>query len=152
MQNRTLAFGQGILRTHLAYHSSRSRPDQSAPRCRLCRASTLAPFSRVYTYSRRTTRVRHTLANSLMTHSTFETVRLDRLADLIAADWGHRVNYAALPYLQAMQCLRSIGDHYGADPGSTVVAYFLANANTWRGEQARAIKSELRRRLEERAS
>jgi hypothetical protein len=52
--------------------------------------------------------------------------------------------FGAVPYLQAMHALDSIGDDYGADSGKSVVLYFLSNATTWRGEDARRIKAELK--------
>ena len=71
---------------------------------------------------------------------------LSRLAFIISRDW-RKVNYAAKPYLEAMGCLESISDNYIADSGHSVVAYFLCNAATWRGETAKAVKAELNRRL-----
>ena len=67
---------------------------------------------------------------------------LSAIAREIRADWK-KVNYAAVPYLDAMASLESIKDPYYLDSGSSVVAYFLANANSWRGEKAREIKKEL---------
>jgi hypothetical protein len=61
----------------------------------------------------------------------------------IRQDWQN-VNYAAKPYLEAMQSLTSITDNYGADTAQSVVLYFLCNANTWRGQVARSIKAELK--------
>lgn len=61
----------------------------------------------------------------------------------IRAHWP-RVNYAAAPYLDAMQSLNRITDNYYLDPGRSIVAYFLGNATTWRGEDARRIKAELK--------
>lgn len=55
-----------------------------------------------------------------------------------------KVSPYAEPYLQAMFHLESISDAYFADSGRSVVAYFLANANGWRGEHARRIKAELK--------
>jgi hypothetical protein len=52
--------------------------------------------------------------------------------------------YRAKPYVDAMSRLDSIHSMYGADTAKSVVLYFLANANTWRGEDARRIKNELR--------
>lgn len=66
----------------------------------------------------------------------------------IRSDWK-TMNYAAIPYLQAMGELESIADAYGADSGRSVVAYFLANASTWRGEVARRVKEELNKMLKE---
>lgn len=64
------------------------------------------------------------------------------IAKEIRANWP-KVNYAAVPYLNAMADLSKITDNYFDDSGQSVVAYFLANANSWRGEQAKAIKAEL---------
>jgi hypothetical protein len=55
----------------------------------------------------------------------------------------------AVPYLDAMCELNSINDNYYYDSGESVVRYFLANANTWRGEKARAVKAELKKILGE---
>jgi hypothetical protein len=65
----------------------------------------------------------------------------------IAADVRHtwpKVNYGAVPYLAAMATLNRITEPYYADSGESVVAYFLANAGTWRGDDARRIKAELK--------
>ena len=51
--------------------------------------------------------------------------------------------FGAVPYLDAMGTLYKISDDYGLDSGQSIVAYFLSNATTWRGEDARRIKSEL---------
>lgn len=64
-------------------------------------------------------------------------------ADIVAA-WGSKVNYAAAPYLHAMRTLDRPSDYYYADPGDEIVLRFLANASTFRGEQARALKAELK--------
>ena len=53
-------------------------------------------------------------------------------------------NHYAAPYLRAMYALESINDKFYEDSGRSVVLYFLANANTWRGETARRIKAELK--------
>ena len=75
---------------------------------------------------------------------------LSEIAALIGNDW-RQLNYAAKPYLEAMFSLRSITDDYGMDSGSSIVAYFLANATSWRGEVAKAVKKELSRRLKTRS-
>jgi len=71
---------------------------------------------------------------------------INELADLIRKDWGGDVNFAAKPYLDAMGALNSIDDMYGLDSGRMVVAYFLSNARGWKGDTARAVKAELKRR------
>jgi len=68
---------------------------------------------------------------------------LHAIAADVRADWK-KVNYAARPYLEAMECLTLITDNYGLDSARSIVAYFLANAGSWRGEVARAIKAELK--------
>ena len=55
-----------------------------------------------------------------------------------------KVSPYAEPYLAAMQSLDSINDNYYFDSGKSIVLYFLGNANTWRGEDARRIKTELK--------
>lgn len=61
----------------------------------------------------------------------------------IYGNWA-TVNYAAKPYLQAMQYLTDATSKYGRDDAKTVVIYFLANATSFRGEKARALKEELK--------
>lgn len=58
-----------------------------------------------------------------------------------------KVSPYAEPYLEAMQSLNSINDNYYFDSGKSVVLYFLSNASTWRGEDARRIKAELKEML-----
>jgi hypothetical protein len=64
-------------------------------------------------------------------------------------DWGERVNYAARPYLEAMDTLRSINSAYYLDSSASIVSYFLCNATTWRGPVARSVKAELNALLRE---
>jgi hypothetical protein len=51
--------------------------------------------------------------------------------------------FGAKPYLDAMRALSTINDKYGFDDAKSIVNYFLANATTWRGDDARRIKAEL---------
>ncbi len=50
---------------------------------------------------------------------------------------------AATPYLETMIYLRRPEDSYGSDSAIEIVARFLSNATTWKGEDARRIKKEL---------
>lgn len=68
---------------------------------------------------------------------------LYEIARDIRNDWK-KVNYAAVPYLEAMASLSSIEEKYILDSGRSIVLYFLANANSWRGDKAREIKRELK--------
>ena len=61
----------------------------------------------------------------------------------IKKDWGNVSPFAA-PYLTAMYCLTNVTDKYQLDDGKTIIAYFLSNAGTWKGETAKRIKAELR--------
>ena len=72
---------------------------------------------------------------------------LARIADEVRADWAGKINYAAKPYLDAMSSLNSIDDDYFEDSGASVVAYFLSNASSWRGDKAKAVKAELKAML-----
>lgn len=74
---------------------------------------------------------------------TNATRSLSTIAQEIRADWK-KVYFGAVPYLDAMDSLDSIEDPFGCDSGRSIVLYFLANANTWRGETARRIKKELK--------
>lgn len=55
------------------------------------------------------------------------------------------VNYAAKPYLDAMLYLGNPSDNFGADSGKEVVLYFLCNASSFRGPEAKALKEELKK-------
>lgn len=70
------------------------------------------------------------------------TRKLNEIAKEIKEKWTN-VNYGAVPYLNAMCQLVSIDDNYHLDTGRDIVNYFLSNASTWRGEDARRIKKEL---------
>ncbi len=52
--------------------------------------------------------------------------------------------FGAVPYLDAMHQLDSIQDKYLWDSAESIVLYFLSNAQTWRGPDARRIKAELK--------
>jgi hypothetical protein len=73
---------------------------------------------------------------------------LHQIAAEIEKAWK-KVNFAARPYLDAMHSMDSIRDNYGADPGSSIVTYFLANARSFTGPEAKAIKKELNKMLKE---
>ena len=80
---------------------------------------------------------------------TFKTHRpLSTIAREIGRDWPNPY-FGAVPYLSAMRSLESISDDYGADSARSIVAYFLSNAITWRGDVARRVKKELNTILKE---
>jgi hypothetical protein len=65
--------------------------------------------------------------------------------EIMGSPW-YRSNASiyARDYIQAMQLLNKITDQYFADSAESVVRYALSNLSTWRGDQARAIKAELK--------
>ena len=67
---------------------------------------------------------------------------LSTIAHEIRTNWP-KPYFGAVPYLEAMTTLSKIDDRYYDDSASEIVMYFLANANTWRGEKAREVKKEL---------
>jgi hypothetical protein len=72
---------------------------------------------------------------------------LHQIAREINDDWrlkGKGVSPYARPYLDALHTLESIDDNYYLDSADSVVRYFLANASTYRGEKAKALKAELK--------
>jgi hypothetical protein len=71
------------------------------------------------------------------------TRSLSTIASEIRRDWT-KVNFAAKPYLSAMAGLDTITDSYGYDDARSIVLYFLSNASSWRGENAKRIKAELK--------
>lgn len=71
------------------------------------------------------------------------TRTLSAIAREIRTDWKNP-NYAAKPYLAAMMQIDSINDSFYQDSARSIVMYFLANARTWRGENAKRIKAELK--------
>lgn len=52
--------------------------------------------------------------------------------------------FGAVPYLQAMRDLSSINEKYGEDDARSIINYFLANARSFRGEDAIRLKTELK--------
>jgi hypothetical protein len=78
--------------------------------------------------------------------SSLSTLSISEIAGIIADDWS-KVNFAASPYLIAMYSLTTVNDKYGVESGRGIVAYFLSNATSWKGEVAKAVKAELKKRL-----
>ncbi len=72
---------------------------------------------------------------------------MTRPINVIAAEikktWP-KVYFGAVPYLDAMRSLETVNDRYFEDSAKSIVIYFLSNASTWRGEDAKRIKTELK--------
>ena len=76
----------------------------------------------------------------------YSSMPLHQIAREVRKAWP-KLSPHAKPYLDAMGSLEKITDNFITDTGSSVVAYFLANAQSFRGETAKAIKKELNKRL-----
>ncbi len=68
------------------------------------------------------------------------------IAEEIEATWPN-VNYAARPYLSAMYNLETPKSKYGSEDGASIIAYFLNNAGSYRGPDAKRIKAELKKMI-----
>jgi hypothetical protein len=65
------------------------------------------------------------------------------LAMIIKSHWP-KMYFGAVPYVDAMRTMGSFNEPYGCDSGWEIGLYFLANANTWRGEVAKAVKARMK--------
>jgi hypothetical protein len=84
------------------------------------------------------------MKNSVVVNCSNGIVRpLHEIASEIRKDWKN-VYFGAVPYLDAMRSLDKITDNYGMDSAKDIVLYFLSNASTWRGDNAKRIKAELK--------
>lgn len=72
-------------------------------------------------------------------------LNLAQLAALCKADWK-KPYFGAVPYLSALSQINSIDDRFLAEDAYSIVLYFISNASTWRGEIAKAVKAELKKR------
>jgi hypothetical protein len=68
---------------------------------------------------------------------------LYEIASEIRRDWKN-IYFGAVPYVDAMSELDKITDMYFADSAKSIVLRFLSNAQTWRGEVAKRVKTELK--------
>lgn len=78
-----------------------------------------------------------------MTDTVHVARPLYEIAQDIADHWTN-VYFGARPYLEAMARIEKITDKFYQDTAESIVRYFLVNATTWRGEDAKRIKAELK--------
>lgn len=74
--------------------------------------------------------------------------KINEIAQEIKKVWV-KPNFAAVPYLEALLQLEGPKDMYYADNATSIVLYFLSNAGTFRGEDAKRLKAELKKVIEE---
>ena len=85
------------------------------------------------------------------TQKNIERASLGQLAEMIQDDLddqGKKLFYGAVPYIDALSTMNSMDDRYGVESAQSIVAYTLSNLSTYRGAKARAIKAELKKRLD----
>ena len=68
---------------------------------------------------------------------------ISEIAAEIDEKWK-KVSPYARPYLDAMYELETIDDKYLYDDAESIILYFLSNAASWRGDDAKRIKKELK--------
>jgi len=69
---------------------------------------------------------------------------LHQLARMVRREWGSKVYFGAVPYLDALGGVETAGDFFGLDSAQYLIMYLLSNATTWRGARARQVKACLR--------
>ena len=77
--------------------------------------------------------------------STTTNRPVSEIAREIRKDWGAKVNYAAKPHLDVMLQMTLVTDAYGQDSPGESILRFLSNASSWRGDNAKRIKAELKK-------
>jgi hypothetical protein len=73
-----------------------------------------------------------------------ETRTIAAVATEVKQLWKN-VYFGAKPYLDAMTTLKDKNSTYGQDSATSIVLYFLSNATTFKGEDAKRIKLELKK-------
>ncbi len=69
--------------------------------------------------------------------------KISDIATEIYSDWKNPY-FGAVPYLEAMKSINTIGEDFYGDSAKSIVNYFLSNAFAWKGEVAKRIKKELK--------
>jgi hypothetical protein len=68
---------------------------------------------------------------------------INEIAREIRKYWEN-VHFSARPYLDAMLSLHGSNEKYGYDDARSIIIYFLSNARSFKGEDAKRIKTELK--------
>ena len=69
--------------------------------------------------------------------------QVNTIANEILSIWN-KPYFGAIPYLNAMLNLHTINDMYMYDDGKSIVRYFFSNASTFKGDDAKRLKLELK--------
>jgi len=82
-----------------------------------------------------------------VTGEALKSLSISSIAAIVRADWKNPY-FGAVPYINSMLNIHTHKDEgFGFDMPNEQVIYFLSNASTYKGEQAREIKKELKRRI-----
>jgi hypothetical protein len=84
------------------------------------------------------------MPHSTKTPEELKLMTINQIGDYILDQWPN-ISYSARPYVLSF-CLIDEHGMYGADSVQSIAMYFLANAQCWRGDAARAVKAELKSR------
>lgn len=103
-------------------------------------------FRDVTTPQGKTYNVHKSEVETLYDSDDLQTFKICELAAQIKVHWG-TIHPWAVPYHQAMYSMSTVDDSYGLDSGRDIVARFLSNARSWKGNAAKLYKAELNRRL-----
>lgn len=74
-------------------------------------------------------------------------IAAEMLPMLRALPKTNMAHWAGVPYSEPLLYLSTTSDAYGLDDGDSIVRYALGNLSSWRGEDARRIKAELKAHL-----
>jgi len=82
------------------------------------------------------------IRNQIASKESNTVYTISELARQIRSDWK-KPYFGAVPYIEAMLSIHDIDGMYYEESAKSIVNYFLANAGTWRGDEARRIKAIL---------
>lgn len=71
---------------------------------------------------------------------------IGQIAADIKKSWPQVPNCAKV-YLNALETLTDKNSKFGLDTAPSLINYFLCNASTFKGEQAKSLKAELKKHL-----
>jgi hypothetical protein len=70
----------------------------------------------------------------------------DEIKELIQKDYSLIKKQPYLePYLDPILSLKSVNDNYHMDSGISICLYFLSNAGSWKTDNAKIVKKELKK-------
>jgi hypothetical protein len=91
-----------------------------------------------------------------MDNTQIQNKTISEIAYFVSRDWSkrsplHEVYLSALRGVHCVNIRDNQNNHYmyGSDSAQSVVLYFLCNASAYRGDNAKMVKAELKRRLRE---